>query len=47
MMAKIARDYDKGYAHISTRQNVPESSARMLTLPTAQRCKRRLQVLTW
>ena len=22
MMAKIARDYDKGYAHISTRQNV-------------------------
>lgn len=21
MMAKIARDYDKGYAHISTRQN--------------------------
>jgi len=22
MMAKIARDFDKGYAHISTRQNV-------------------------
>ena len=22
MLAKIARDYDKGYAHISTRQNV-------------------------
>ena len=22
MMARIARDYDKGYAHISTRQNV-------------------------